>query len=421
MSDPAQTPLKVLVAGGGVAGLEALLALRDLAGDHVAATLLTPESEFVVRPWSVQEPFARPAAQRYPLTRIAQDVGATLHAGTLAAVDPAAQIVRTGDGDELAYEALIVALGARPEAAFPRATTFRGGQDAEAVHGLLQDLEGGYVRRLAFVVPSGATWPLPLYELALMTAERAASLSLPGVEVFLVTPEDRPLGVFGVAASEAVAGLLADAGVTVHLGHYAEVPDDRTVQLTPDHVSLEVDRVVALPHLVGRPVDGLPAAEQGFLPVDEHCAVVGARNVWAAGDGTSFPLKQGGIAAQQADAAAQSVAVHAGVPGLAPAPFKPMLRGMLLTGSGRTWLRAAVTGGAGEAASIVSEHALWWPPSKIAGRYLAPYLATLDDALAADAPAAGGGDVPVDVDLGHAAPTLHAEGDPSGGIEMLGG
>lgn len=421
MSDPAQTPLKVLVAGGGVAGLETLLALRDLAGDHVSATLLTPESEFVVRPWSVQEPFARPAARRYPLTRIARDVGATLHAGILTAVDSAAQVARTADGDELAYEALVVALGARPEPAFQHATTFRGGRDAEAVHGLLQDLEGGYVRRIAFVVPPGATWPLPLYELALMTAERAASLSLPGVEIVLVTPEDRPLGAFGVAASEAVGGLLADAGVTVQLGRYATVPDGRTVRLTPDHQSLEVDRVVALPQLVGRPIEGLPADEQGFLPVDEHCAVVGVRNVWAAGDGTSFPLKQGGIAAQQADAAAQAIAVRAGVPGVAAAPFKPMLRGMLLTGSGRTWLRAAVAGGAGEAASIVSEHALWWPPSKIAGRYLAPYLATLDDALETGAPAAGGGDVPVDVDLGHAAPTIHAEGDPSGGIEMLGG
>jgi sulfide:quinone oxidoreductase len=421
MSDPAQTPLKVLVAGGGVAGLETLLALLDLAGERVVATLLTPESEFVVRPWSVQEPFARPAAHRYPLTRIARDVGATLHPGTLASVDPVAQIARTGDGDELAYEALVVALGARPEPAFPHATTFRGGPDAEAVHGLLQDLESGNLKRIAFVVPSGATWPLPIYELALMTAERAASLSLPDVEVILVTPEDRPLGVFGVAASEAVAELLVDAGVTVHLGHYAAVPDDRTVQLTPDHLSFEVDRIVAVPHLVGWPIDGLPAGEQGFLPVDEHCAVTGVRNVWAAGDGTSFPVKQGGIAAQQADAAAQAVAVRAGVPGVAPIPFKPMLRGMLLTGSGRTWLRAAVTGGAGEAASIVSEHALWWPPSKIAGRYLAPYLATLDEALATSAPAAGSGDVPVDVDLGHAAPSIHAEGDPSGGIEMLGG
>lgn len=421
MSDPAQTPLKVLVAGGGVAGIETLLALRDLAGDRVTATLLTPDTEFVVRPWTVQEPFARPAAHRYPLTRITADVSAELHAGTLASVDPAQQIVTTGDGAELAYEALVVAFGARPEPAFPHATTFRGGQDAEAVHGLLQDLEGGYLRRIAFVVPPGAAWPLPLYELALLTAERARSLSLPDVEISLVTPEDRPLGVFGIGASDAVSALLAEAGVTVHLGRYADVPDGRTVSFTPGDGAFEADRVVALPHLLGRPIPGLPAADHGFLPIDDTCAVIGVRNVWAAGDGTSFAIKQGGIAAQQADAVAQAIAAHAGVTGLPTAPFKPMLRGMLLTGSGTRWMRAAVAGGAGEAASIVSEHALWWPPSKIAGRYLAPYLATLDTALASAAPSAGGGDVPVDVDLGHAAPTLHADGDPAGGIELLGG
>lgn len=421
MSDPAQTPLKVLVAGGGVAGLETLLALRDLAGERVQATLLTPDTEFVVRPWTVQEPFARPVAQRYPLERVAADCGAELHAGTLASVDPVAQVARTGDDAEIAYEALIVALGAQPQIAYPHATTFRGGQDAEAVHGLLQDLEGGYLRRVAFVVPPGAAWPLPIYELALMTAERARSLALPGIEISLVTSEERPLGVFGVHASDAVAELLADAGITAHLGRYADVPNQNAVTFHPADGGIEVDRVVALPHLVGRPVAGLPSADEGFLPVDDTCAVIGVRNVWAAGDGTSFPIKQGGIASQQADAAAQAVAAVAGAPGVSPAPFKPTLRGMLLTGSGRKWLRAAVAGGAGEAASVVSEHALWWPPSKVAGRYLAPYLATLDASLASGAPTAAAGDVPVEVDLGHAAPRFHAEGDPSGGIEMLGG
>ena len=39
--------LRVLIAGGGVAGLEALLALRDLAGDRVELTLLSPETDFI--------------------------------------------------------------------------------------------------------------------------------------------------------------------------------------------------------------------------------------------------------------------------------------------------------------------------------------------------------------------------------------
>ena len=59
--------LRVLIAGGGVAGLEALLALRDLAGDRVELTLLSPETEFVYRPMAVAEPFGRGRADRHPL------------------------------------------------------------------------------------------------------------------------------------------------------------------------------------------------------------------------------------------------------------------------------------------------------------------------------------------------------------------
>ena len=80
-------PLRVLVAGGGVAGLETLLALRDLAGDRVRCTLLTPEAEFVYRPMAVAEPFARGQAARHRLDEIARDLGAELLPGRLAAVD----------------------------------------------------------------------------------------------------------------------------------------------------------------------------------------------------------------------------------------------------------------------------------------------------------------------------------------------
>ena len=66
--------VRVLVAGGGVAGLEGLLALRDLAGDRVELTLLSPEEEFVYRPMAVAEPFGRGRADRHPLADIASDV-----------------------------------------------------------------------------------------------------------------------------------------------------------------------------------------------------------------------------------------------------------------------------------------------------------------------------------------------------------
>jgi sulfide:quinone oxidoreductase len=102
---------------------------------------------------------------------------------------------------------------------------------------------------------------------------------------------------------------------------------------------------------------------------------VGTDTVWAAGDATTFPVKQGGIAAQQADAAAEAIAARAGAD-VEPRPYQPVLRGVLLTGRGQHWMRGP--GDTGEGA--VARHALFWPPTKIAGRYLAPYLAARDEA-----------------------------------------
>jgi sulfide:quinone oxidoreductase len=39
--------LRVLIAGGGAAGLETMMALRALAGERVDLTLVAPDDEFV--------------------------------------------------------------------------------------------------------------------------------------------------------------------------------------------------------------------------------------------------------------------------------------------------------------------------------------------------------------------------------------
>jgi hypothetical protein len=103
--------------------------------------------------------------------------------------------------------------------------------------------------------------------------------------------------------------------------------------------------------------------------------VAGTDTVWAAGDATVFPIKQGGVAAQMADAAAESIAARAGAD-VDPQPFHPMLRGVLLTGCGQRWMRGPDDIGEGATA----RRALFWPPTKITGRYLAPYLLAREEA-----------------------------------------
>ena len=378
MSSSDASPLRVLVAGGGVAGLEALLALRDLASDRVRLTLLTPEAEFAYRPMAVAVPFARGRVQRHRLEDIARAVGAEFVRGELAEVDDGERSAVTVDGSTLSFDALLVAVGAASEPAYPRVLTWTPELDQEVFGGLLADLEEGYAKRVAFVVPPDVAWPLPAYELALMTAWDARDMGQDDVQVTVYTPEDAPLAIFGTEASTALQRDLDEAGVRVESGTKVVEDPDAPARLVaqPGDRRLEAQTLVALPRAVPRGVGGLKVDDRGFIRTDPHGKVAGTSAVWAAGDAISYPVKQGGLAAQQADAAAEAIAALAGAD-VTPQPFRPVLRGVLLTGRGRQWIRREV--GPSDEEGRAERRALWWPPTKIAGRYLAPYLASLDD------------------------------------------
>ncbi|MGH2892522.1 MAG: FAD-dependent oxidoreductase [Solirubrobacteraceae bacterium] len=388
----------VLIAGGGVAGLEALLALRDLADDRVELTVLSPQPEFVYRPMAVVEPFGRGRAAHHQLTRIVADVGAKLVDGALAEVDADARAAITTSGARLSYDALLVAVGAGSEPAFRRVLTWTPETDPELFSGLLRDLEEGYAKSVAFIVPPGVAWALPAYELALMTAWQAWGMGQDDITVTVYTPEEAPLGLFGAPAAAAVRHDLEAAGVQAETGVYvAEDPGaPGRLILHPGERELQAQRVVALPRAVGPGLPGLPCDTRGFVLTDRHGKVPGLDGVWAAGDAIAFPVKQGGLASQQADAAAESIAAVAGVD-LEPRPYRPVLRGMMLVGRGKEWMRHELAGGDGGEDTAV-RRALWWPPTKIAGRYLSPYLAALDGADPVDEAERPDGQ-PVELDL----------------------
>jgi sulfide:quinone oxidoreductase len=151
-----------------------------------------------------------------------------------------------------------------------------------------------------------------------------------------------------------------------------QVPEPGRVVLQPVDRELVVDRVIALPELFGPSIRGLPAGEHGFIPIDEHCQVVGVPAVYAAGDATDYAIKHGGIAAQQADVAAEAIAALAGAD-VTPSTFLPEIHGILLTGAQPRYLTARLAGGRA-LHSEISDQPTWSPPAKIAARYLAPYL-----------------------------------------------
>jgi sulfide:quinone oxidoreductase len=188
----------------------------------------------------------------------------------------------------------------------------------------------------------------------MLTARQARGMGQ-AVRIVVVTPEPRPLEAFGAAASAAIEDSLRQHGVELMTNTDADLE------------TLGVERVVALPRLEGRAIEGIPQDAHGFLAVDEHCAVRGVPGVYAAGDGADFPVKLGGLAAEMADAAAEHIAARAGAD-IEPQPFVPVLRGKLLTGGAPRSLRGS------EGVSDVADHILWWPPAKVAARHLAPAL-----------------------------------------------
>jgi sulfide:quinone oxidoreductase len=369
--------LRVVIAGGGVAALETALALQHLAADQTDVTAIAPNSEFVYRPMTVREPFAYSKARRYPLSPIIQRAGARLITDELAWVDPAKQVVYTKEQEEIEYDALMLALGARARPRYEHALTIDDRCLDETLHGLIQDIEGNYLHNLAFVIPARMAWPLPVYELALMTAGRAYEMNI-ALNVTIVTPEDTPLAIFGAAATEAVGKLLGRMRVQTITSAYVEVPRATQVVINPGDRRIEVDRVIALPELYGPAVRGLPAGENGFIRVNPYGQVPGTGPIFAAGDATEFAVKHGGIAAQQADSAASSIAALAGA-AVTPDPFQPVIRGMLLTDGKPLYLTSRITGGHGFS-SEVTETPGWSPPAKIVAKYLAQYLDTQDQA-----------------------------------------
>jgi len=378
MNPNPDTPFRTLIVGGGVAGLEAALALRDLAGERIATTLLTPTPEFVYRPMRVREPFAYSAARHYPLEDIVRDIGAELIQDWFKWLDPDRRQVHTEGGLVLEYDALLLAPGATMSPRFKHALTLDDCRLDEQLHGLIQDMEGGYIHKLAFLAPTPMPWPLPLYELALMTARRAYDMNV-YVSITLVTPEDAPLAVFGPEVSDAVERLLEDSGIVTFTSAHAETPEPGQVSIHPGSQQLQADRIIALPQLFGPDLAGVPTgASSRFISVDAHCRVTTLESVYAAGDATDFPVKHGGIAAQQADAAAQAIAALAGAP-IEPKPFHPMIHGVLLGGDKPLYLSAHITGGHGSS-SEVSDSPTWSPPTKIMAKYLAPYLESRDKA-----------------------------------------
>ncbi len=376
----------MVIAGGGFAALEAALALHTLADDRVELTLISPRAELCYRPAATSEVFGTDEPLTYDLRQIAADLGMRYHQFALEAVSAVEQRVRLGSGLVVDYDALIVATGTRAVTAVPGALTFRDQRDIPRFRRLLDQVAVGRVNRLVFAVPSRRTWALPVYELALVSSLHAIRNGAE-TEIVIVTPETRPLAIFGDETSRAVAGLLGERGIRF-LGESTpdSVSRDGALTLQFD-APVRADRVIALPELQGTRIAGIPSSWSGFIPTDLSGRVEGLANLYAAGDVTTYPIKQGGVAAQQADAVAHAIAAELGVPVKEGRDVR-VLRARLLTGDGALVLRTELDAlGNPTTASVHHHESRQSEQLKVFGRYLTPYLSLYGSRPAADATA----------------------------------
>jgi sulfide:quinone oxidoreductase len=368
---------RVLIAGGGVAALEAALALREIAAEQVEVDLFSPRRDFVYRPYAVGEPYGAAHVTRYDLERLAELCGARFHLDSIASVDPDSRLAVTHDGESFAYDYLLVAAGVQLLWPVPGAITFWGIADEADVEKVMTGMRRGDLGHVAFTMPGAESWALPLYELALLARARLDRDGSEQVRLTVVTPEEAPLQIFGRQVGEQMAVLLGERRIEVRTATRPVRFAEGRLEVVPGE-PLAVDATVSLPRLQGRRIRGVPHDENGFVPIDDHGRVLERERLFAAGDITSFPVKQGGIAAQQADAVAEAIAAEAGGE-VEPKPFDPLLRGVLWTGEQPRYLQGWIGGGHGEGSSLSAEPPAEGPwqdgAGKIVARYLSEFLA----------------------------------------------
>ncbi|MBJ7353261.1 MAG: FAD-dependent oxidoreductase [Thermoleophilaceae bacterium] len=361
---------EILIAGSGPGALEATLGLSRSPHLDAAIALISPQIEFQYRPNMVMEPFGVQTTARYAVADVIRNPNVTQWKGTIERVDAAAGKAWSPEGDEFNFDALVVATGTETHAVVPApVVTFGTPGSLDRLKEIVQEIDDGSVRNVLFSAPPGPTWHLPLYEFALMCADRAERQSAQQIAIAIATPESDPLDVFGAENSLAVARMCAELGVAVHTNTTLESYDGTTAHLS-DRSSYPVDRVFAMPRLTGRAPEGLPTNDAGFVHVDDNQLVIGTSNVYAVGDVTDFRIKQGGLASEQADSAISAIENRLG-DREDTSPFSREIEAMLLTADRRLAMRALIGDDASQSIAIEQPTG---PVQKIFSRLLSERL-----------------------------------------------
>lgn len=311
---------KLVVVGGGFAGLETAFLARMRLHDAVDMSLVCDRDTWVFKPNSIYIPFgAEPDSLLVDLDRPLSKRGISLYEDRVAGVDPDRQLVELEGGASLPYDFLVLATGAgmRPEeipGLGEHAQSIWTNDEMLGLRAELDRLKGaagrGEEQRVLFLVPPNNKCAGPLYELVFMleTWLRREGVR-ERVSIEYSTFEESYIQAFGPRLHDVVVSEFGDRGIVGHLGERVSSVDASSARYE-DGGERSFDTLISFPpHVAAVDYDGLPRDDRGFLETEfETRQVKDHPEIYAPGDAGDFPVKQAFLAFLQADAVAEHIA-----------------------------------------------------------------------------------------------------------------
>jgi len=310
---------RVVVLGGGFAGLESAFYLRHKLQDRIDLTLISDSNYFYFKPNSIYVPFGEdPEKLRIELnepTRLKRIDFIRARAERIDTVNGSVHLPHT----EIAFDYLIIATGAAMRPAEVPGLTENGvtiwtSEDMlrlrERYAGLVAAAREGKRSKLLFLVPPENRCSGPLYEMALMTDTWLREQGVrDNVEITWSTCEDSYAQLFGPRLHLVIHEEFESRGIHGHRAHRVESVEAGQVHYT-NGKTLPFDLLVAFPpHVAANQFPNLPTDDRGFIKVNpDSRRVEGFERIFAVGDASDFPVKQAFLALLQADAAAEHLA-----------------------------------------------------------------------------------------------------------------
>jgi NADH dehydrogenase FAD-containing subunit len=312
---------KIVILGGGFAGLEAAFLLRKRLGDDASLALVSDSDRFVFRPNTIYIPFGRdPESLVIKLRKPLRKRGVAFHESGVLNVDSNARNVRLQDGTVLPFDYLVIATGAtmRPEEVpglaehgctiWTSQEMLRLRDGFEAIRDQARENSSENLRVL-FSVPENNKCAGPLYELVFMFETWLRKQDVRDrVDIAFRTYEASYIQAFGPRLHSVVTNEFASRGIDGKTDVATNRVDPGLARFAGGGEEA-FDLLVSFPpYVAALTYEGFLADDRGFLKTDLATrGVIGSEGIYAPGDAGDFPVKQAFLAFLQADATAEHI------------------------------------------------------------------------------------------------------------------